>query len=214
MDPAGADKPTSEELIRDCIRKDRRAWDIFVERYSKVVYWAIRDRLRRFGYDFNDSDVEDIHQDVFISLWAGKALAQIKDRTKIAGWIAMVAGNAAIDYFKRLRRQSPPNSISLFKEIYADSDGESKALEDILPSKDEAPDEQAQLKEVYQIIEDEIDSLNAKEKIIIKLNLLHGMRHREISEALKMSIDTVSTTIARTKEQLKGKLRRKGLSDF
>jgi len=214
MDFAGSDKPTDQELIESCIRKDKRAWDIFVERYSKVVFWAIRDRLKRFGYNFDEGDIEDIHQDVFISLWSDNKLAQVKDRSRVAGWLAMVAGNAAIDYFKKMKRQSPPNSLSLYEEIYKSGDGGDKTLEDVLPSQDAGPGKRAHLNDIFELVDSAINSLKPKEKIVVKLNLLHGMRHRDIAEALKMPVNTVSTTIARAKEDLKVKLRRKGIKDL
>ena len=214
MDFADRDSPSSEELIKNCIKKDKRAWDIFVERYSKVVFWAIRDRLKRFGYNFDEGDIEDIHQDVFISLWSDNKLAQVKDRSRVAGWLAMVAGNAAIDYFKKMKRQSPPNSLSLYEEIYKSGDGGDKTLEDVLPSQDAGPGKRAHLNDIFELVNSEIDSLKPKEKIVVRLNLLHGMRHRDIAEALKMPVNTVSTTIARAKEDLKVKLRRKGIKDL
>lgn len=203
-----------EELIQDCVKRDKRAWDIFVERYSRVVFWAIRDRLRRFGYNFDDSDVEDIHQDVFISLWSDNKLAQVRERSKIAGWLAMVAGNAAIDYFKKMKRQSPPNSLSIYAQIYKGAAGESKTLEDILPSQDAGPDRQAHLDDIFESVVSAIGSLKPKEKVAARLNLLHGMKHYDIAEALNMPIDTVSTTIARAKDALRGKLKRKGIEDL
>jgi len=214
MDFADRDSPSSEELIKNCIKKDKRAWDIFVERYSKVVFWAIRDRLKRFGYNFDEGDIEDIHQDVFISLWSDNKLAQVKDRSRVAGWLAMVAGNAAIDYFKKMKRQSPPNSLSLYEEIYKSGDGGDKTLEDVLPSQDAGPGKRAHLNDIFELVDSAINSLKPKEKIVVKLNLLHGMRHRDIAEALKMPVNTVSTTIARAKEDLKVKLRRKGIKDL
>src|SRR3989338_4455114 len=214
MDFADRDSPSSEELIKNCIKKDKRAWDIFVERYSKVVFWAIRDRLKRFGYNFDEGDIEDIHQDVFISLWSDNKLAQVKDRSRVAGWLGMVAGNAAIDYFKNMKRQSPPNSLSLYEEIYKSGDGGDKTLEDVLPSQDAGPWKRAHLNDIFELVDSAINSLKPKEKIVVKLNLLHGMRHRDIAEALKMPVNTVSTTIARAKEDLKVKLRRKCIKDL
>ena len=85
MDFAEHPSLSSDELVQNCIKKDKRAWDIFVERYSKVVFWAIRNRLKRFGYNFDEGDIEDIHQDVFISLWSDNKLAQIKDKDRVAG---------------------------------------------------------------------------------------------------------------------------------
>lgn len=215
MDFAEPQKPSPEELIEDCIRRDKRAWDIFVERYSRVVLWAIRDRLLRFRYNFDESDIEDIHQEVFVSIWSGGKLTQVKDRKKIAGWMAMVAGNATIDYFRRLRRQSPPNCISLSEEAYPGAEGKgSKTVAELLASDSVGPDTQVNLNEIRQLLESTLDALGPKEKVIIKLNLIHGMKHREIAELLRMPINTISTTIARTKEQLQEKLRRKGIEDF
>lgn len=209
MDAASPDSPTAGELIKGCINKDKRAWDIFVERYSKVVYWAIRDRLKRFGYNFEDEDVNDIHQDVFIVLWAGNKLAQLKDGDKVAGWLAMVAGNAAIDYFRRMKRQSPQNSISIYEEIYKNDDGEAKTLEEVLTSKGAGPDREAQLNDAREVLESAIESLKPKERMAAKLNLLHGMKHNEIADTLKLPVNTVSTTIARAKEELKQRLKGK-----
>ncbi|OGX33256.1 MAG: hypothetical protein A3F87_03925 [Omnitrophica WOR_2 bacterium RIFCSPLOWO2_12_FULL_51_24] len=206
MDPSDPVKPSAGELIQGCIKKDKRSWDIFVERYSKVIYWAIRDRLKRFGYDFEDEDINDIHQDVFIALWAGNKLAQLKDSDKVAGWLAMIAGNAAIDYFRRMKRQSPPNSISIYEEIYKNGDGEARTLEEVLPSKAAGPDKEAQLSDAREVLKSAIGSLKPKERIAVELNLLHGMKHSEIADALKLPVNTVSTTIARAKKYLKEKL--------
>ena len=203
--------PSPEDLITGCINKDKRSWDIFVGRYSKVVYWAIRDRLKRFGYNFEDEDINDIHQDVFITLWAGDKLAQLKERDKVAGWLAMVAGNAAIDYFRRMKRQSPPNSISIYEEIYKNGDDETRTLEEVLPSKAPGPDREAQLSEAREVLESVIEALRPKERIAVKLDLLHGMKHSEIADTLNIPVNTVSTTIARAKKYLKEKLEKERL---
>jgi RNA polymerase sigma factor (sigma-70 family) len=202
-----------DELIQNCARKDKRAWDIFVERYSRVIFWAIRDRLKRFGYNFDEGDIEDIHQDVFISLWSDNKLTQIKDKDKVAGWLAMVAGNAAVDYFKKMKRQSPPNSLSIYEEIYKSGSGGDKTLEDVLTSRDTGPGKQVNLNDISELVDSAIDSLKPKERMVVKLNLLHGMKHRDIAEALKMPVNTVSTMIARAKEDLRVKLKRKGVED-
>ncbi|KPK42437.1 MAG: hypothetical protein AMJ78_02530 [Omnitrophica WOR_2 bacterium SM23_29] len=214
MDFADLDKSDEQKLIERCIKKDKRSWDIFVGRYSKLVLWAIRDRLSRFRYNFNDDDVEDIHQEVFVSLWAANKLEQVKDKSKVAGWIAMVAGNAAIDYFKKTKRQMPPRTISIFEEIYSSTEGKAKTLEELLPAHIGNPNRELHLSEIRIILDAALEALTPKEKTIITLNLLYGRKHREIAEILKLSINTVSTIIVRTKEELKEKLRQKGIEDF
>lgn len=214
MDFASRDKPASEELVEGCIKKDKRAWDIFVEQYSKLVLWAIRDRLTRFRYNFDNGDVEDIHQEVFVSLWSDNKLARIKDRRTIERWLTMVAGNAAIDYFKKMKRQMPPNAVSIFEEAITSEEGEGKTLGELLPAQFGNPIRQAHLNEIYEALEVALDSFKPKEKAIVKLNFLHGMKHREIADALNLPINTVSTIIVRTKEELKKRLKRKGIEDF
>lgn len=194
------------ELLQGCIRKDKRSWDVFVERYSKLVYWAIRDRLKRCGYDFSEEDINDIHQDVFVALWEGEKLRQLRDPERAAGWISMVAGNAAIDHFRAAKRTAPPGSVSIHNEIFNDGEGGSGTLEDILPGGAESPCRQAQLNEVRAFLDAAIESLRPRDKMVVKLNLLHGMKHIEIAEAVKMPVNTVSTTIARAKKYLKEKL--------
>ena len=211
MNSSDLARPSPEELMEGCIKKEKRSWDIFVERYSKVVYWAIRDRLKRFGYNFEEEDINDIHQDVFISLWAGDKLKQLKDRDKVAGWLAMIAGNAAIDHFRKMKRQSPPNSISIYEEIYKNDDGGARTLEDVLPSKAPGPDREAQLSEAREVLESVIEALNPKEKIAVKLDFLHGMKHQDIAETLHVPVNTVATTIARAKKKMKEKLEGKRL---
>lgn len=207
MDP----NENPEELVLGCINKDRKSWDAFVERYSKVVYWAIRDRLRRYGYDHSEEDINDIHQDVFVALWAGDKLKQLRDPGKVAGWLAMVAGNATVEYFRRMKRQSPPNSISIYEQIYKNGEGDTKALEEVLPSGVAGPDRQAQLSEARAELASAIEGLNPKERMAAGMNLLHGMKHAEIAAALGIPVNTVSTTVARAKNNLKEKLKKKRL---
>ncbi len=194
------------ELLRGCINKDKRSWNVFVERYSKLVYWAIRDRLKRCGYDFSEEDINDIHQDVFVALWEGEKLKQLRDPERVAGWISMVAGNTAVDHFRSAKRAMPAGSVSIHEEIFSDGEGGSGTLEDLLPAGTESPDRQAQLNEALALLEAAMGSLKPREMMVVKLNLLHGMKHIEIAEAVKMPVNTVSTIIARVKKYLKEKL--------
>jgi len=196
---------SEQELVNRCIRKDFLAWSEFVRRYSGLIYWAIENRLKKWAYFYHPQDVEEIHQNVFLSLWKKNKLEQVKDHKKITGWIVIVSGNEAINYFRHQKSQFPPNAISIFEEIIQ-KDGV-MTLADILPSnkKDDIvinePDEKG------KILKEEIDLLPAKEKLILKLNVLYNKKYREIAEMLDMPIGTVSTTLKNIKMRLKNRLR-------
>jgi len=184
------------ELIKRCINKDKRAWDTFVQKYSKVVYWAIKKRLSMSDFSFHEEDVNDIFQEIFLSIIEGDKLLQIKNTKLIAGWLAMVSFNKAVDFMRNKIRS---------KERFIH---EESAL------KDDTPRKRLCNKDLAGVIKIIMNSLSAKEKVIIRLNLLEGMTHKEIAHTTRLPINTVSTIIARTKEKLRRGLEKRGIKNI
>ena len=187
------------QLVNFCLSKNPLAWSEFVERFSKVIYWAIKDRLRKRGYRFKEQDVEDIYQEIFTNLWQRNKLEAIKDREKLSGWLVMVAGNSAIDYFRKKKKKEPENIISIFETLTSSSDNPSQLLHS---------------QELKETLESVLEVLPSKEKIVISLSYLYDKKHREIAETLNIPVNTVSTVISRTKERLKAKLEEKGIKNI
>ncbi len=63
-------------------------------------------------------------------------------------------------------------------------------------------------KEAAQKIEESINALPAKEKLVAKLHLLYGKKFHEVSEILRMPIGTVSSHVKRAKIKLREKLKK------
>ncbi len=196
---------SDENLIQRCLRQNKPAWDEFVEKYSSLVCWAIKQRLGRFGYNFNQEDVWDIHQDVFFCIWKDRKLAQLKDKNKIAAWLSMIAGNKAVDYFKLVKRQKD-YTISIFEE------GQKTLPEEILSTNKAA--ESVYTSDINDLVTETLEEFSHEERIILKFNLLYQKKHQEIAETMNLSVNTVSTIISRSKEKLKEKLIRRGIKDF
>jgi len=192
---------SDKELVSRCIQKDSLAWNEFVNRYSGLVYWAIENRLKKWDYLYRSEDIEEIHQNVFLSLWKKDKLEQVKSLDRIASWLVIVSGNEAVSYFRSQKLQLPPGAISIFEEIIIKD--QALTLADMLPF---FPRNPLAEKETEDIIMTEIESLAPKEKIILKLNALYGKKYREISEILGMPIGSVSTTLKNIKAALKKRL--------
>lgn len=195
---------SDKELVGLCIQKDPLAWNEFVNRYSGLVYWAIENRLKKWDYLYRSEDIEEIHQNVFLSLWKKDKLEQVKSLEKIAGWLVIVSGNEAVSYFRSQKLQLPPGAISIFEEIIIKD--QALTLADMLPFFPKSPLVE---KETEDIITAEIETLAPKEKIILKLNVLYGKKYREIAGILDMPIGTVCTTLKNIKGRLKRSLRKK-----
>ncbi len=176
---------SEQELINRCLRKDKKAWSRFVDKYSRLVYWAIHRRLNISKFEYDQADIEDIFQEVFLTILKGDRLQQVNQVKKLSGWVAMVASSRAFDFMrKKIRRREDFNLDSLGLET-------------------EAIDEQPIL------VQEIIDNLPERERRIISLNLLEARTHAEIAEILNLPINTVSTIIARTKEKLRKIIERK-----
>jgi len=199
------------ELIDRCIQKDALAWNDFVKRYSSLVYWAIENRLKKWDYLYHPQDIEEIHQNVFLSLWKKNKLEQLKDQEKVSGWLVIISGNEAIDYFRYQKSQSPPNAISIFEEILVKD--KAVALIDILSSEKQAPCREKELAEIENFLEEELNKLLPQEKIIIKLNILYNKKYREIADMLNMPIGSVATALKNIKIKLRKGLKEK-IKDF
>lgn len=180
--------------------EDGRFNDEFVKKYSRLVHVAIEKRLRKCGISLPSEEIRDIRQDVLISIWEGKKLDNIQNPDSIPYWIAIVSGNAAMQYLRGRRRTEPEKTVSLFDKI-----GELEVM-GLIPSTGTSPSEEIGRDELSKKIDEAMDALSAKERLIIKLNLLHDKKYEEIADMLSLPRGTVSNYIKRAKEKLKGHL--------
>lgn len=176
------------KLIKLCLKKDKKAWAIFLNKYSRLIYWAIQKRLASIGYGYQQSDIEDIFQEIFLMLFETDKLNQLKDIQLLPGWLAMVACNKTTDYIRKKFHTKESLTFD-FTEIADNSFQESLISQDSL-----------------SLIDKIIKDLPDKEKLIISLNIMEEKTHKEIANITSTSINTISTIIARTKEKIKNKL--------
>jgi RNA polymerase sigma-70 factor, ECF subfamily len=175
----------TSDLIGRCIKREEKAWSEFIDKFSGLLYYSAKERLKRSGFDFREQDVQDIVQDVFIDIWEKSRLTGVRDRHKIKAWLSIVGQTRALN-FMRKRKERLLGEEELFKveNIVSDKGGEYRA-------------------ELVEELEKAMEGFPPREKIILKLSILHGKMHKEIASFMNMPINTVSTIIARRKEFLR-----------
>lgn len=190
-------------LIEDCIAKDPAAWTALIKKYSRLISISIDNRLKKYGVTLHGQDIDDIRQDILASLWGDGKLESIRNRRDISYWLAVTCGNMAIEYVRKRRSIDLAKCLPLFDNI-----DEGDLAELASPSQTSADDDNAR-EELLKKAQGLIKSLPDKERVIIKLNLIHGKKYHEIADILNMPRGTVSSYIKRAKEKLKN-----GLRDF
>ncbi len=176
------------DLIERCIRREQGAWIEFINRFSGLVHYSARERLRRNGFIFNNEDLQDIVQDVFVEIWEKARLIEIRDRDKIKAWLSIFGQTRALNYMRR-KRERLLGEDELFKE-------ENLASKDVGAARAELVEE----------LEKAIEEFPPREKIILKLNIIHGKTHKEVADFMNIPINTVSTIISRRKKFLRKNL--------
>lgn len=188
MEKKYRDKEYLKRLIPRCIQKDPEAWDQFVKSVSPLISNIIKLKFYRFGYSYREGYIDDIIQDILLSLWEKNRLATINDRGNILAWIYAYSSHFASNYIKRRKPPDGPKTVPLYYKI------KNNCL---------SPSEELIRRDLRNDIERALKSLNNKENIIIKLNLLYGKRHKEISQMLNMPIGTVLVNAMRAKRKLR-----------
>ncbi|MDP2913629.1 MAG: sigma-70 family RNA polymerase sigma factor [Candidatus Omnitrophota bacterium] len=196
-------RDNDSRLVGDCIDRDPAAWAAFIKKYSRLIYISINNRLKKYGIAMSGQDIEDIRQDILASLWGHSKLESIRNRHDISYWLAVTCGNMAIEYVRKRRSIDLAKCLPLFDNI-----DEGDLAELAWPSQTSADDDNAR-EELLKKAQGLIKSLPDKERLIIKLNLIHGKKYHEIADILNMPRGTVSSYIKRAKERLKN-----GLRDF
>ena len=194
---------TDEALLDACQKGDARAWEEFVSRFSRLIYWSIRRTLQDTPGGVREDLVADIFQDVFRKIFEKRSFEVLESAAHIKKYLVVVSAHAARDRIKSRRRADAKN-VPL-EDTFADAgvlpDGLSAA----------GPAEEAMQNEKNTLIAEVMSSLGEKERACLEFAVEEGMTHQAIGLLLGIPQDTVSSIIRRAKDKIKEKLIKKGL---
>ena len=187
-----------KNLIERCIAKEDRAWHRFLHEYQRCIHGAILSLLAKFS--IHETEIaDDIFAAVIEKLLVDdcRAMRRFQWNSKFSTWLVSIARNKTYDYLRGLKRKP---TISMSTPI----DDEDDAMEKVLASDlDLAHD-----LEVRLTTEEALEMLPVKEKLILKLYYIEGMKEREIAELLDLSVDAVSARKSRSLKKIRNLVRK------
>src|SRR6187402_370513 len=107
--------PVEVVLVRAVLDGDRDGFARLYDLYAPLVHGILLARVPR-------TEVDDLVQDIF--LHAFKKLHTLRDSSSFGPWIAMIARNRAVDYYRRSRE-----TVEITDDIRGTDKQESKAAE-------------------------------------------------------------------------------------
>lgn len=179
------------DFLYKCANKDKKSWDIFVERYSKLIYNYIIRALEIYNYPFHADEVEDIFISVFLGL-LDKDCRKLKNfrghnERSFGAYIREITFNITIDFLRKQRRSVNYEEI---QNIISDGKINEKLnnmeLEEIIfMLKGRLPERQ---KYLFKLIYEKGWELSEVTDIMkLKLNAVCQLKHRMINKLIKFA---------------------------
>jgi len=159
-----------------------------MEKYQKKVFNIA---LRLLG---NHDDASEVTQEVFVKIF--KSMGSFKGESQISTWIYRIATNACLD---ELRKRKNKWVMSLDEEYHRENGDYIIQVEDNKPT----PDVIVEQKTLKAALNNAIDKLPEKYKLIIVLRDIQGFSYEQISDIVKTPVGTVKSRINRARLQLK-----------
>ena len=188
-----------DELVNNCIKKDKDAWEIFYKRYNIFVLKCVKYKLKKIGIYPSFFNAEDVAHEIFHYIWKYNKLDAIKNPVYLKTWLSIFSLNFTKNY---LRKHYYQNKSTVSFDAAQDPDTLTP-LKDFIPEENTDIIKEIDFKDLYTFILSKIDTLPKKQKIAIKLNLIFKKKHIDISKIMNLPISTVSSLILRSKNKLK-----------
>lgn len=186
------EEKTDNEIIV-LIRQDPDFLSYIIDRYTDRLDKYISRRTK-----VDKHEKEDILQDIFIKVYLN--INEFDNSLIFSSWIYRIAHNYIIDWYRKNKKHQ---HISI-------DDEENKLIHFI---EDENQDfnnnEILIIKENTDMLKKEIENLSKDYQEVLMLKFFEDKSYEEISDILKISINSVGVKINRAKKILKNKLKLK-----
>jgi RNA polymerase sigma-70 factor (ECF subfamily) len=168
--PAKETVPPEVKLVERACAGDEEAFADIYRAFAPMVHGIV---LARVPYD----EVKDIVQDVFLTAY--KSLHTLRDRAALGGWLARIARNEAVEFYRKAKP-----TVELTEDFRGKSNPGSEAAE-ILKT---------------------IRSLPESYRETLVLRLIEGMNGNEIAERTGLTPQSVRVNLHRGMEMLRQRL--------
>jgi len=175
---------TDSQLVQTCLEGRTGAYDALVARHYRGIYNVV---YRIVG---NAEDASDLTQETFLRAYS--KLGTFDTSKSFVAWIRRIATNQGIDHLRRRR----PSDVSLDGQMesglqYADRD------------RTQSPAEAVEMAEDSQRVLAAVQQLPAKQRTVLVLRHVEGLKLEEIATTLGLPLGTVKTLLFRGRQAIR-----------
>jgi RNA polymerase sigma factor (sigma-70 family) len=188
------------QLLDGCLNGDSLMQELFVRRFSKLVFSSVAGVVKAKAAGFSQQDLEDLHNTVFVQLFERNCrklrLYAGKNGCSLASWIRMISVRTVLDRL-RVDRDVMCNPRcckpvdDLVQELISDQDSPQDILE---------------ANEKRVLIEQGLQSLAPRDQLVIRLHCLDEQPLCRIAAILNVTEANIHSIKHRAIKRLKSEL--------
>ena len=176
-------------LIHRVLDGDPQAADLFVARFTRLVWWILTHQLR-----LAPESAEEVYQDVFVHLWGDdyRRLRNWSGEGDFAAYLAPIVRHRGLDCIKKgkARREQP----------LPDAEEESgRDPVDDCPG----PEELARFEEQRRQLEEAVATLGEQDRRLYELRFVEEQSYREIALACGITVNNAGVRLNRLVDRLR-----------
>ena len=187
-----AEQTQDAELVRLAKGGDPTAFEALTTQDERQVFSLARRMLR------HEQDAEDVTQQTFISVI--EHLDGFREESSFATWIMRIATHGAL---KIIRKRRGLETVSLEQTTEPTEDHDSMPHPEYIADWRETPEQLVQRQETRRLIDDALDRLDEKHRLVFILRDVEGFSVQETAEALDLTESNVKVRLLRARLQLR-----------
>lgn len=171
-------EPDDATLVEACLAGDERAWEILIQRYSRLIYTV----PLRFGLPQTVAD--EIFQETCITLL--EKLHTIQNPSRLSAWLVTVSRRCCI---QRWRGKKPPETVDIMDIDH--------------PTEDKVEEKMVRVEQQY-LVHEAIKNLNERCQRLLTMLFLDesSPSYEDISNELGISLGSIGPNRARCLKKL------------
>ncbi len=177
---------SDREIIEKVLGGEKALYEVIIRRYNPYLYKTGR------SYGYNHQDTEDLMQETFIKAFTN--LENFENRSSFKTWITRIMLNNCFQKSKK---------FSFAKEIPTEFDSYEN-YKQMFTNHENQADRTVFRKELNRIIENALEEIPLRYRLVFSLRELNGFSTRRTSEILSISEANVKVRLSRAKKMLRG----------
>ena len=183
---------TDREMIAQCKKGDREAFNELILKYQKQVFGIA------YGMLSDYEDASDAAQEVFVNVY--RSISSFREQASFTTWLYRICRNVCSDMLRKRQRRGPQLSL--------DNDDDDDPLMNTA-SDAPGPAEVYEQTERQAAVRQALDTLKTDYKEVIVYCDMQGMSYEEAAVILKCPVGTVKSRLNRARNALRKKLSEK-----